>query len=142
MKTKETESKKCACGCGESVARLFRPGHDARLAGVLTTLGTTDRDAALERASAFGPKFVTKVERSIESRLAKAAKKAKPAASDLDDETIDLLVDLDDEGWLGARNVTAKVGRWTYDGSVADGVFTYTDKKGGEHTTTKFEVTR
>jgi hypothetical protein len=25
----------CACGCGEQVARRFRPGHDARLKGQL-----------------------------------------------------------------------------------------------------------
>lgn len=23
--------RECACGCGESTARTFRPGHDARL---------------------------------------------------------------------------------------------------------------
>lgn len=33
---------RCACGCGEQVARRFRQGHDARLRGVLLTAHRTD----------------------------------------------------------------------------------------------------
>lgn len=30
-----TQSRQCECGCGEAVARRFKPGHDGRLKGRL-----------------------------------------------------------------------------------------------------------
>lgn len=113
-------------GCTAMTRRTFAPGHDARLKGFLIRAGregmliTTPWGGAEltaeKAASHFG--FAHMVRDGIARKAAKkVAKKAQP-------------------------KVTAKVGRWFYQGYVTEGgaLFSYTDAKGASKTATKFTV--
>lgn len=110
--------------CAATTRRTFAPGHDARLKGFLIKAGRLGHlvrtpeggadQTAMSVARRFG--FAHMVLTGIQRTPAKAARKATPAPA----------------------KVTAKVGRWTYEGTVADGTFTYMDKKGVEQSTAKF----
>lgn len=112
-------------GCTATTKRQFAPGHDARLKGFLIRAGRENRmvrvgddvnTSAQAVADQFG--FGYMVREGIARKTAKKA--AKPQA----------------------KKVTAKVGRWFYEGYVTEGgaLFTYTDKKGATRTATKFAV--
>ncbi|MFI9117884.1 hypothetical protein ACIGW0_00495 [Streptomyces bikiniensis] len=126
-------------GCTATTKRLFAPGHDAKLKSALIKWGALGLDIrrtdeagvavsaeAVKHASRY--KFAGMVEAGIkraeERRVAKAAKAAKKVAKAEPANPI----------------VTAKVGRWTREGTVTDGVFTYTDAKGATKTATKFAL--
>lgn len=113
-------------GCKAVTKRTFAPGHDARLKGFLIRAGREgllistpegETKDAMQVADKFG--FGHMVREGIARKAApRKAKKATPAP---------LLV-------------TAKVGRWVYEGKLADGTFTYTDKQGNARTAAKFTV--
>lgn len=115
--------------CGRTTKRTFAPGHDARLKGFLIRIGRAGhlvatpegtKVAAAIAADRFG--FGHMVRDGI-SRIAPArkAKKATPAAP---------------------KTVTAKVGRWEYQGTVtANGeIFSYTDRRGNHLMAEKFTI--
>lgn len=125
---------RCSTACGATTNHLFSQGHDARLVSRLVdevvgkrlTLdeaavalqvagGNVNLEAKLRRAVANAHERWTKRLEANE-RKARKAKAAAPA------------------------KVTAKVGRWTYEGTVRDEVFTYTDRKGVTKTTRKFTL--
>lgn len=118
--------------CNAETARNFAPGHDARLKGHLIRIGRaghlvqdvsfagygSDPRTAQQMANRYG--FAAQVAAGI-ARVAKAPKaKAAPQP----------------------RKVTAKVGRWTYEGTLTESGkwFTYTDAKGKERASTKYTV--
>ncbi|MFC7790964.1 hypothetical protein [Streptomyces cinereoruber] len=128
-------------GCTATTKRLFAPGHDAKLKSALIKWGAlgleirrTDEAGvavsaeAVKHASRY--KFAGMVEAGIkraeERRVAKAAKAEERAAKQA--------------AKTAPKVVTAKVGRWTREGTVTDGVFTYTDAKGAMKTATKFAL--
>lgn len=122
--------------CTATTKRIFAPGHDARLKGFLiragaeghevTFAGSGRKTTAQEMANGFGfGHMVADGIRAAKDRAfaklmkaatKKTAKKATPAPT----------------------KVTAKVGRWVYEGTVTGGEFTYTDKRGNAVTTAKF----
>lgn len=82
--TNTVKPTQCFCGCGEQVApkRLFRPGHDARAAGVAaraevagdpTLRAALPTEALQAKAEALAAKWTAEAE-------AKAARKAKREA--------------------------------------------------------------
>jgi hypothetical protein len=144
-------------GCFSDTKNLFAPGHDAKLKGLLIRAGVaghkisdgiTGEHTPESTASRFG--FLGKVTDGIARGTAKKA--AKAVTSDFD-----AMVDADvakrqAKAAKMARKpveakpvVTAKVGRWTYEGTVTDSPewgpqFTYTDKKGNTQTVTSFTL--
>ena len=121
-------------GCNATTKRTFAPGHDARLKGFLIRAGiaghlvrvgedaNTDAQAVADQ---FGFGYMVRegirkgAEREFRRELRRVAKAAKAPAP---------------------QKVTAKVGRWQYEGTLsADGTeFAYTDRRGNQVTTTKF----
>jgi len=113
-------------GCNAMTKRTFAPGHDARLKGFLIRAG---REGLLITCPWGGAEVTAEVAANhfgfahmVRDGIArKAAKKvAKPQA----------------------KKVTAKVGRWFYEGFVTEGgaLFSYTDKQGASKTATKFTL--
>jgi hypothetical protein len=71
--------KYCGCGCGMSVTRKYRPGHDARHSGELRRAyeaGTITREQALA-AVAHSPLLVSKLSRALQLAEARMAARAK-----------------------------------------------------------------
>lgn len=126
-------------GCTQTTKRTFAPGHDARLKGFLIRAGVEGQDVkvgddaprtAQEVADQFGFGYMVAegikagAERAFKKTLREVAKAAKKSH-----ET--------------PKQVTCKVGRWTYEGVITDSPmhgpqFTYTTAKGVQTTTTKF----
>lgn len=112
--------------CTATTARNFAPGHDARLKGHLIRIGRAGHLVAtpegtevghMEAASRYGfarqvAAGATKPGRSTKVRKAAAAPKP--------------------------TKITAKVGRWTYEGTTDGNTFSYTDKRGNAQATTKY----
>lgn len=151
-----TAPKTCECGdfvnaetgaritCQRSTTREFAPGHDAKLKGFLIRTGaegqmvravaadgTTREMTAVAAASRYGFGHM------VADGIAKAKEKA---FARLIRETTKQA-----RGTHKTANptVTAKVGRWVYEGTVTDSPnhgeqFTYTNRKGVQVTTTKF----
>lgn len=115
-------------GCNAQTARTFAPGHDARLKGNLirwAVLGYEIRVGDVTKSAegwaegfGFGYMVAAGIRRSAERAAAKAEKRIRKAV-------------------LPAI-VTAKVGRWTYEGTVNNGTFRYLDKQDVMRETTKF----
>lgn len=126
----DAASRETRTGCTATTRRTFAPGHDARLKGFLIRAGRdglhvreVGRGVAHDQhpvqiAERFG--FAHMVRDGI-ARVAKPRKAAKVAAP---------------------RTVTAKVGRWLYEGTVTagGGLFTYTDRKGAQLIAEKFTI--
>lgn len=121
--------------CSRQTARDFAPGHDARLKGHLISwailgyeirVGDTTKSAEGWAAS-FGFGYMVKagIERSRKRAVLKAAKIAAKGSKKVKDE---------------AKTVTAKVGRWVYEGTLVNGTFTYADKSGNAKHTTNFKL--
>lgn len=114
--------------CNATTKRTFAPGHDARLKGFLIRAGREKmhvrevrRGVAHETTAA---KFADRYGFGHMVRDGIARKDAKRVAK------------------KQARKVTAKVGRWFYEGYVTEGgrLFSYTDKQGASKTAEKFTV--
>ncbi len=128
-------------GCTRTTKRLFAPGHDAKLKGILIRAGVAGEQVVREGEGnngftdpvkwgySFG--FGHMVEAGIKLARDKAAakKSAKAKAGDTIVEVVEVV-----------QFVKAKVGRWTYDGEVKDGTFTYLNSKGDKVSTTKFTL--
>lgn len=107
-------------GCTATTRRTFAPGHDARLKGFLiragkaghlvaTPEGTQEFPAKVAERFGFAAMVAEGIARPARTRKAKA---------------------------VAPRTVTAKVGRWVYEGTMDDwGNFTYVQKNGKTHTT-------
>ena len=69
----------CRCGCGASVSRFFKPGHDARFSGQLRRAyeaGEITRDEALLQV-AFSPLLVSKLGRALDLAAQRIAARSK-----------------------------------------------------------------
>jgi len=156
----KTEMKPCTCslvvafandtdevlttGCTATTKRTFAPGHDARLKGFLIRAGIADQLVRIGDdvntspeaiAEQFG--FAHMVRTGIKNGKDKAA--AKEFAALLRDVKKTAKASHETK----RREVTCKVGRWTYEGFITDSPahgpqFTYTSKAGVQTTTTKF----
>lgn len=114
--------------CTQQTARTFAPGHDAKLKGNLirwAVLGYEIRvgDATKSAegwAESFGFGYMVRagIKRSAERGQAKAAARAKRVKP--------------------SPTITAKVGRWTYEGILSGDTFIYINKKNETVRTTKF----
>lgn len=129
-------------GCVKTTARRFAPGHDARLKGFLikhgaaghtvrrqvggTTVATTID--AIADGYGFGHQVRAGIKRAADKAFAKLIRDTKRQAKATHETP---------------KQVTCKVGRWTYEGVVTDSPvegpqFTFTNRKGIQVTTTKF----
>lgn len=126
-------------GCNASTKRIFAPGHDARLKGFLIRAGVEGHSVKVGQDKAttaqavadqfgFGYMVAAGIKAGAE-RAFKAELKAMAKAAKKSHET--------------PKQVTCKVGRWTYEGVITDSPmhgpqFTYTTAKGVQTTTTRF----
>lgn len=143
-------------GCTATTKNEFAQGHDAKLKSFLIKAGIRGLEVAkvegglrmssdaanMAREYGFADMVVEGIRKGVakalaaqdranrkhEAQAAKAAPKAKAPA-----EPVVEVVDT-------ARDVIAKVGRWTYKGTEDQGTFTYQSKLGGRKTTDKYEV--
>lgn len=155
----KTELKPCTCslvaafandtdevlttGCTATTKRTFAPGHDARLKGFLIRAALADQLVRIGDdvnttpeaiADQFG--FGYMVRTGIKNGKEKAA--AKEFAALLRD-----VKKTAKKSHETPKQVTCKVGRWTYEGVITDDPmhgpkFTYTTKKGVQTTTQSF----
>ena len=133
------DGKTLTTNCQASTKRTFAPGHDARLKGFLIRagieghtirVGADESRTAQQVADQFG--FGYMVAEGIRNGAERAFKKTLREVTKAAKKTHET-----------PREVTAKVGRWTYEGVITDSPtegpqFTYTSKKGVQTTTTKF----
>ena len=147
----ERNSRECQCGnfadaetgarlvCDRETQRTFAPGHDARLKGFLIKVGAQGHAVrtlggqvvSAEQAAniyGFGHMVAAGIKRAGEKAFEKELAKVRKAAK---------------KSHETPREVTCKVGRWTYEGVITDSPnhgpqFTYTSRKGVQTTTTKF----
>ncbi|GHD56003.1 hypothetical protein ACFQL8_17160 [Streptomyces goshikiensis] len=129
-------------GCTATTARVFAPGHDAKLKSALIRWGAeghdvirdgdgvnTTADAATHASKFIFANMVTAgIKRAEDKAAAKATRAAARAA-----KKVAAKVEPPVE-------VTAKVGRWDRVGTVQGDTFTYTDGMGATKTTTKFRL--
>lgn len=133
------DGRELTTGCNATTKRTFAPGHDARLKGFLIRNGAegnlvrvgedvnTSAQAVADQFG-FGYMVAEGIKKAAE-RLFKATLRETVKAAKKSHET--------------PKQVTAKVGRWTYEGVITDSPehgpqFTYTTAKGVQTTTTKF----
>lgn len=119
--------------CNAQTARTFAPGHDARLKGNLirwAVLGYEIRVGDVTKSAegwaegfGFGYMVAAGIKRSAERCAAKAERTMKRIRKEVEHKAV---------------AITAKVGRWTYEGVVLNGKFTYQNKKNEVVSTTKF----
>jgi hypothetical protein len=127
-------------GCVSTTKRTFAPGHDARLKGFLIRAGAEGllirtpeggdlRDAmTIADRFGFGTMVVAGIKAAQSRAFAKLIKDTKKQAKATHETP---------------KQVTCKVGRWTYEGVITDDPmngpkFTYTNAKGLQTTTPKF----
>lgn len=150
-------------GCAESTARVFAPGHDAKLKGFLIREGAfghsiresdggmaTER-TAIDTATMFG--FGTQVAAGIDraARLAEEkahrqaeravargqARAARESAKTAQQAKVDK-TKADEKTAEGPFVVTIKMGRWTYPAVIeSNGDAIYTNRKGDKHPVAK-----
>lgn len=133
------DGRELTTGCHATTKRTFAPGHDARLKGFLIRNGAegnlvrvgddvnTSAQAVADQFG-FGYMVAEGIKKAAE-RLFKATLRETVKAAKKSHET--------------PKQVTCKVGRWTYEGVITDSPmhgpqFTYTTAKGVQTTTTKF----
>jgi len=64
------QDTKCVCGCGATVVRSFKPGHDQRFLSQIrraVACGELPAEQAMAQARTVSEKFATKVSRSLEA---------------------------------------------------------------------------
>lgn len=133
----------CHCGCKQTTLgdSRFRQGHDMKLVSKLllaarndmtvqvTAGGMATSGSAEVMARHFGGAFPTK----LANRAAKdkAAKKPKTAKAAMHEENVEFLkAEQAKKAAEMPRSARCKVGRWVYDGTIEDGEFYYTNRKG------------
>lgn len=124
---------RCSTDCTAATWNLFAQGHDARLVSrladeVVQSRLTLDQAVELVRKAGGDERLVAKLVQVVgkahdkwlkrQEAAERKARKAQPKVV----------------------RVRAKVGRWEYEGTVRDGVFTYKAKTGGNKATRKFTV--
>lgn len=124
-------------GCNAQTVRTFAPGHDAKLKSALITwaiLGYEIRKGDATRSAegwgddySFGYMIRGGIVRA-EARIARRAEKAVAKANK--------------KNKVAPKAVSAKIGRWVYEGTLdhATGEFTFTNKKGVTITTLNFRL--
>jgi hypothetical protein len=141
--------------CRAGTTRTFAPGHDARLKGMLIRAAVAGEVIRLAPGDVVSPEwfagkfgFAHMVRDGITRQMAKLqAKVAKKIAADDDNRpALEIVAELEvDEAAVAealgkpeVRKVTAKVGRWPYEGTVIGGVFHYKNAAGESKLATKF----
>jgi hypothetical protein len=161
----QSANRPCACGgvtfrsfgkdetrkCLATTKRTFAPGHDAKLKGELirrelvgdvVVLASGEVVSPTAYASRFG--FADMVAAGVRNHLdreqAKAAKKEATAKARIA-KTVERKL-AKKAGATAPKTVSAKVGRWVYEGTLNDKgtKFTYLDKKGATQETKKFTL--
>lgn len=145
-------------GCARTTTRTFAPGHDAKLKSLLglalandemvtvTTDGVATEMSALEAAGLLGnfgymvreiaAKITAKRDRAANHQAKLAANRAKREAEKAQKQAKKAAARVA----IPAQKQKAKVGRWTYEGTVENGEFTYTNKQGETMRTAKFQL--
>ncbi|PWK67187.1 hypothetical protein BCL76_10992 [Streptomyces sp. CG 926] len=128
-----TWDEELTTGCTATTARVFAPGHDAKLKSALIRWGAEGHEVTREGdgvsttadAATLASKFIfaNMVAAGIKRAAAKAERAGARAAK-----------------VQPAAEVTAKVGRWDRVGTVQGDTFTYTDAKGATKTTKVFTL--
>lgn len=127
-------------GCTATTKRTFAPGHDARLKGFLIRAGVegllirTPEGGADQVADKVADRFG--FGGMVRDGIERGAKKAF-------ERTLRATVKSAKKSHETPKKVTARIGRWTYEGTVTDSPewgpqFTYTNRKGVQLTTTTF----
>ena len=136
-------------GCTEVTTREFAPGHDAKMKSLLIFAGANDHLVTRNGEGAnvtpvvaanrhgFGHMVTAGIRRAKMLAEAKAERAAKREAMKALRATA---THTRKAKKVADRKVTAKVGRWLREGTVSEGEFTYTDKKGAIITTTKYTL--
>ncbi len=143
--TEGTYSDGYETGCTEKTKRDFAQGHDAKLAGFLTRAELANHeirrceggiaicyssavDAAMKISEAFAAKVAKQIE-AAQNRLAKKAERAAKKAPKTEAKPIP-----DEIKAPTSRKATIKIGRWTYEATVAihSGTAIYRTKSGDE----------
>lgn len=114
-------------GCTGITTKTFAPGHDARLVGMLQTAQRLGGEASIPASGDLSVTFEP-------AQLA--------AEIGMSDHLVDKVRFGGSVKKTGAKAepVQAKVGRWTYEGTVQGGEFTYVTAKGETKTTSKYTV--
>lgn len=144
-------------GCRASTTRVFAPGHDAKLKGLAIRAGILGEElrrddggiavygGPVEMTREYGFDHLVKegIKRGAEKAAEKAAKKVRREArkaTKVDGPHV--LAKKAVAGHARPKKVRAKVGRWTYEGTVRDdGSFWYTAKNGEEKTAREYRYT-
>lgn len=136
----DAKGKTTRTGCTAETRRTFAPGHDARLKGFLIRAGVQGdlirtpeggADQTAEKVAerfGFGHMVREGIARGAEREFARTLREVAKAGK---------------ASHKTPAKVSAKVGRWTYEGVITDSPehgpqFTYTTAKGVQTTTTKF----
>lgn len=115
-------------GCTATTRRTFAPGHDARLKGFLIRAG---REGLLIRTPEGG---ADQLPAKVAERFGFAAMVAEGIARPARTRKAKAVA--------APTTVTAKVGRWVYEGRVTanGGIFSYTDRQGRNLMAEKFTI--
>ncbi|MER6329239.1 hypothetical protein ABT298_07855 [Streptomyces sp. NPDC001034] len=140
-------------GCAAGARKLFAQGHDAKLKSFLIRAGAAGHEVRREDGGmvsvadaathanhySFGHLVVAGIERAEAKAAAKADRLAKKEqARHAVKRTRKIRAELAEAA--KPKTVMAKVGRWTYEGTVQNGEFTYADAKGNKKTAAKFQL--
>jgi hypothetical protein len=109
-------------GCTATTRRTFAPGHDARLKGFLIRAGKAGHLVATPEGTQEFPAKVAErfgFAHMVREGIARPSRRKADATP---------------------RVVTAKVGRWYYEGQVTARGFAYTDKRGNAKVAERYEV--
>lgn len=134
------DGKTLTTGCTATTKRTFAPGHDARLKGFLIRNGAEGNTVRLgdngpaqtaqqvADGFGFGHMVADGIQRAAAREFARTLRETVKAAK---------------KSHETPREVTCKVGRWTYEGVITDSPtegpqFTYTNRKQIQVTTTNF----
>lgn len=143
-------------GCEAGARKLFAQGHDAKLKSFLIRAGAAGHEvrrddggvASVADAAthanhySFGHLVVAGIERAEAKAAAKAdrlVKKEQARQESLTRHAAKRTRKIQAE-LAKPKTVTAKVGRWTYEGTVQNGEFVYADAKGSKKTAAKFQL--
>ncbi|MER5660422.1 hypothetical protein [Streptomyces mirabilis] len=146
--------------CEAGARKLFAQGHDAKLKSFLIGAGAAGHEVrrndggvvSMADAATHAQQYTfgRMVAAGIERAEAKAAKKAERLAAKeaahkealtryAARQTRKIQAKLAKQA-AEPKTVKAKVGRWTYEGTVQDGQFIYADAKGNKKTAVKFQL--
>lgn len=145
-------------GCTQSTWKTFAMGHDAKLAGFLVRAELAGEEisitqggvkvtfsGAVDAAQRISDAFAAKVQVQLAAGIARLAKKEAAAtrkASKASKGAAEAPAPAPIVITPTVALVTAKVGRWSYEGTVdrATGTLTYRDRNGNLQTTAKFQI--